>query len=209
MARSVSESCASARDCPDLSSITMGSLPTTLTEATRVLKPLPPKPRHPPPELSEKPKTRNVEEHCRQHDHVAAVVADLRAQEPDLVLVAVAKALLAACKVESENTVPPTNSETPNGALGCEPQCGAETLRVDIERICVQALHSLQDPVRGEVGALLRRVESMLREKNNRADVFHEHEQARLLEQRDMQSRSHMSEKRDTQRTSMTPRLQM
>merc|ERR1711924_100801 len=89
-----------------------GDGPTGSSTERRPLRPLPPMPRGPPPDLNaEAPQQGKVqpEDKYRHARHVNAIVRDLRKREADAVLCAVARALLAAC--EDEGVLRATSSE--------------------------------------------------------------------------------------------------
>jgi hypothetical protein len=177
------------RSCPDLmrvassSHATHGSQIRPASEERRILQPLPPKPRFPPPEFNEPgqksiqlqaklPCTSNEDACRRPPRRSATVLSELREREADADLIDVARSIFAACRVEGSTTdaenIPPSTvvdkSETPSENV---PNGGIEEFRARVSLLCSQAsygpMHSRLGPEAAEVGALLRRVSTLIR----------------------------------------------
>lgn len=132
----------------------------------RPLRPLPPKPRCPPPDLSRQPLEGKVqpEDKYRHARHINAIVRELRKREATPVLLEVARALLAAC--EAEGGAETTSENDPTAAQRANKE-GTESssskIQLDFQRLCDDAAHRLPKGAdTAEVGALLRRVGVLL-----------------------------------------------
>jgi len=199
------EGSAPSRSCPDLHHGGLGMMPLaeerSMSLERRVLQPLPPKPRFPPPEFEGPPQKPLVQvgvvprslddlrwanNACHEDEYrrllevlpeeqhpvnrVETVLVELRARESEADLIAIARRILAAADAKSQNhdseNLPPfvchAKADVPSTLPG-----SVEEFRATVSLLRSQTMHGPIHAGLGseatEVGALLRRMDTLLR----------------------------------------------